>query len=309
MAKGSENKYDIVIIGGGPAGFTAGLYSARGHYSSLLIERGMFGGLIANAGLVENFPGFPEGINGLELCDLIQKQAMKYGLQTLIADVSGIKPEKGQVGIKTNEGDMSAKAVIIAGGSEHQKLSVPGEGEYTGRGVSYCATCDAPLFHDKAVAVVGGGNSAVSEALHVAKFATKVTMIHRRDQLRAGKLLQKRAFAEPKIDFCWNSEVTAIEGGDFVESIKLNEVKTGKESALDVSGVFVSVGLKPNTDYLKNILSLDDLGYIATNEKMETSVPGVFAAGDIRHNSVRQTITAAGDGATAAVYATRYISE
>jgi len=213
------------------------------------------------------------------------------------------------IGVKTTGGDFAARALIIAGGSIRQKLNVPGEKKFTGRGVSYCATCDAFFFRGKSIAVVGGGNAAVTEALHLAKFASKVTVIHRRRELRATPIVQRKAFAEPKIEFLWDTVIEEIEGGDSVERVRLKNVKTGQDSAIEIDGVFVSIGLKPDTDYLKGVLPLDEAGYIITNEKMETAVPGVFAAGDIRHNSPRQVIAAAGDGATAAIYAGQFISE
>jgi len=304
-----NEKYDVVIIGGGPAGLTAGLYASRAKLNSLLVERGLVGGQIANAERVENYSGFPEGISGVELGQLMHQQATKYGLKTLLAEVTSIEFQEGQKVIKTTEGDFIAKAVIIAGGSERQKLGVAGEEKFIGKGVSYCATCDAAFFREQPVAVVGGGDAAITEALHLAKFASKVTVIHRRDQLRASRILQEKAFSQPKIEFRWNSIVEKIEGGDLVKRIRLRQVKTGEESALEVAGVFISIGLKPNTDYLKGILPLDVTGLIITDEKMETKIPGIFAAGDIRHNSVRQAITAAGDGATAAIYAEKFISE
>ena len=304
-----NEKYDVVIIGGGPAGLTAGLYASRARLNSLLIEKRLVGGQIANAERVENYSGFPEGINGVELGQLMHQQATNYGLKTLLAEVTGLELQEGQKVIRTTEGDFIAKAVIVAAGSERQKLGVPGEEEFTGKGVSYCATCDAAFFREQPVAVVGGGDAAITEALHLAKFASKVTVIHRRDQLRASRILQEKAFSQPKIEFRWNSIVEKIEGGDVVERIRLRQVKTGEESALEVAGVFMSIGLKPNTDYLKSILSLDATGLIVTDEKMETEIPGIFAAGDIRHNSARQAITAAGDGATAAIYAEKFISK
>ncbi len=304
-----NEKYDVVIIGGGPAGLTAGLYASRAKLNSLLVERGLVGGQIANAERVENYSGFPEGISGVELGQLMHQQATKHGLKTLLAEVTGIELQEGQKVIKTTEGDFIAKAVIIAGGSERQKLGVSGEEKFTGKGVSYCATCDAAFFREQPVAVVGGGDAAITEALHLAKFASRVTVIHRRDQLRASRILQEKAFSQPKIEFRWDTIVEKIEGGDLVKRIRLRQVKTGEESALEVAGVFMSIGLKPNTDYLKGILPLDVTGLIITDEKMETKIPGIFAAGDIRHNSVRQVITAAGDGATAAVYVEKFISK
>jgi len=304
-----NKEYEVVIIGGGPAGLTAGLYTSRARLNSLLIEKGLVGGQIVTAELVDNYPGFPEGISGFELGQLMHQQARKYGLKDVIAEATGIELREGQKKIKTTEGNFIAKAVIIASGSERRKLGIPGEEKFTGKGVSYCATCDAAFFREVPVAVVGGGDTAITEALHLAKFASKVMVIHRRDQLRATRILQEKAFAEPKIEFLWNTVVEDIEGGDIVQRIRLRQVKTGEKSTLDISGGFISVGLKPNTDYLKSILSLDITGLIITDGKMETEIPGIFAAGDIRHNSARQAITAAGDGATAAIYAEKFISE
>ena len=303
-----NNNYDVIIIGGGPAGLSAGLYASRARLTSLLIERGLVGGLITESELVENFPGFPEGISGLELGQLMHQQATKYGLETLLAEVTGIELSGKQKVVKTTKGDFIAKAVIIASGSERLKLGIPGEEEFTGKGVSYCATCDAAFFRELPVAVVGGGDTAIIEALHLSKFASKVTVIHRRHQLRATRILQEKAFSEPKVEFQWDSIVEEIEGRDSVKRIRLRQVKTGEKSALDVAGVFISVGIKPNTAYLKGTLALDAAGFIITNERMETEIPGIFAAGDVRYHSARQAITAAGDGATAAIYAEKFIS-
>jgi len=304
-----DNRYEVIIIGGGPAGLTAGLYTARARLNSLLIEKMVVGGQIVNAERVENYPGFPDGISGFELGQLMHQQAAKYGLKTVTAEVTGIELQEGQKVVKTTEGDFIAKTVIIAGGSKRQTLGVPGEEEFTGKGVSYCATCDAAFFREQPVAVVGGGNAAITEALHLAKFASKVTVIHRRHQLRATGILPERAFAEPSIEFLWDSTVERVEGEDFVKRLRVNQVPTGEKSALEVAGIFVAIGFKPDTDYLKGILPLDAVGHIITNEKMETEVPGILAAGDIRNNSGRQAITAAGDGATAAIYAERFLTE
>ena len=303
-----NKEYEVIIIGGGPAGLTAGLYASRARLNCLLIERGLVGGQIADAELVENYPGFPEGISGFELGQLMYQQATKYGLKTIIAEATGIELREEQKVVKTTEGSFIAKAVIIASGSERRKLGILGEEEFTGKGVSYCATCDAAFFREVPVAVMGGGDAAITEALQLAKFASKVIVIHRRDQLRASRILQEKAFSEPKIQFLWNTVVDEIEGEDLVKRIKLHEVKTGEKSALNVAGIFISIGLKPNTDYLKGILPLDPTGYIITDDKMETEIPGIFAAGDICHDSARQAITAAGDGATAAIYAEKFLS-
>jgi len=304
-----NREYEVVIIGGGPAGLTAGLYTSRAKLNSLLIEKGVVGGQILNAEKVDNYPGFPEGISGLELGQLMHQQATKHGLKTIIAEVIGIEPQPKPIVAKTTEGNFTAKAVIIASGSERSKLGIPGEEEFMGKGVSYCATCDAAFFQGLPIAVVGGGNAAITEALHLTKFASRVTVIHRRNQLRASGIMQEKAFAEPKIEFLWDTVAEAIEGENSVKRIKLRQVKTGEKSTLDVAGVFISVGLKPSTDYLKGVLPLDDVGYVITNNKMETEIPGILAAGDIRHDSARQAITAAGDGATAAFYAEKFISQ
>jgi thioredoxin reductase (NADPH) len=234
------------------------------------------------------------------------EQANKFGVEHAQTSVTGIKVDGKSKTISTNIGDYTAPAVIIAGGSERRKLGVPGEKELTGRGVSFCATCDGPFFREKVVAVIGGGNAALNEATHISHFASKVYVIHRRDSLRATMALQDKANSDPKINFIWDSEVTAIEGTDSVERLKLKNVKTGADSTLPVGGVFIAVGLVPNTDYLKGVVAMDDYGAVITNDKMETDVPGIYAAGDVRANSIRQVVSAAGDGATAAVYAQKY---
>lgn len=304
----SDKNYDIVIIGGGPAGLSAGIYTARARLVSLLIERGVVGGQILNAERVENYPGFPEGISGFDLAQFMHQQATGFGLETITDEVTGIEKTGQQKVVKTSKGSYVTKAVIIASGSERQKLGVPGEVEFTGKGVSYCATCDAAFFREKTVAVVGGGNAAITEALELTKFASKIIVVHRRHQLRATQILQERAFAEPRIEFLWDSVVEEILGETFVNRLRIRNIKSGQESGLEVSGVFISVGFKPNTDYLRGVLTLDAAGAVVTNDSMETGVPGIFAAGDIRSNSIRQVISAAGDGATAAVYAEKYIA-
>ncbi len=301
--------YDIIIIGGGPAGLSAGIYAARARLKSLLIEKGAVGGMVINAGLVENYPGFADGVSGIDLTQAMHRQATKFGLETLAADVTSLSVEGKNKVVKTSEGDFSAGSIIIAGGSERQKLGVPGEAEYTGKGVSYCATCDGAFFRNKVVAVIGGGNAAITEALELTRFASKIFVIHRRHELRATKVVQEKAFAEKKIEFVWDSAVIAIMGEKFVNKIKVRNLKTEKESLLNVDGVFVNVGSQPATDYLKGVLTLDAVGAIVVNEKMEASVPGVYAAGDIRSGSIRQAIGAAGDGAVAAVNAVKYLAD
>jgi thioredoxin reductase (NADPH) len=301
-------EYEIVIIGGGPAGLTAGLYTSRDRLNTLLIERGLTGGQIVDAQWVENYPGFPEGISGFELGQLMHQQATKYGLETVTAEATGIELQQEQKVVNTTKGNFIAKAVIIASGSERHKLGIPGEKEFTGKGVSYCATCDATFFREKPVAIVGGGDTAITEALHLAKFASRVIVIHRRHQLRASPILQEKALAEPKIEFLWDTVVEEIVGKDSVKRLKLHQVVTREKPTLVIAGIFISIGLRPNTDYLKGILPLDATGHVSTNEKMETEIAGIFAAGDIRLHSARQAITAAGDGATAAIYAEKFIA-
>ncbi|MFC2001102.1 thioredoxin-disulfide reductase [Chloroflexota bacterium] len=304
-----DKEYDVVIIGGGPAGLAAGLYTSRARLSSLLIEKIAAGGSIVNAGWVENYPGFPQGISGIDLADTMKEQATKYGLEILLAEVTGLELRGESKVVKSNDGNIVAKAVIIAGGSERNKLGVPGEDEYTGRGVAYCAVCDAAFFRDKPVAVVGGGNAAINEALHLSRFASKVVVIHRRQELRATRIVQEKVFAEPKIEFLWNTVVEAIEGETVVGRLRLHNVSTGEKSTLDISGIFVATGSRPNTDYLQGILSLDTTGAIIADENMETEIPGILVAGDIRSGSIRQVVAAAGDGATAAIYAEKFITE
>lgn len=301
-----SKNYEVVIIGGGPAGLTAGLYTARAGLRSLLIERGAFGGQILNAPLVENYPGFPEGISGAELGALMHQQAAKYGLKTVTAEVTGVKAGRTHK-IITDGGSFEAKAIIIAAGSEYRKLGVPGEETLVGHGVSYCATCDGFFFRKREVAVVGGGDAAITDALELTQHATKIYVIHRRDQLRAGEVLQKRAMAQPKIRFIWDTIVEEIVGGEVVKALQLRNVKTKKSSALEVAGVFVAVGLKPNSQQFADILKLSKSGHISTDETMATSAPGLFAAGDIRQSSARQIATAVGDGATAALAAFSYL--
>ena len=299
--------YDVIIIGGGPAGLTAGLYTTRARLETLLVERGVIGGKITSAELVENYPGFPDGVGGFELGELMHQQSVRYGLEVVSAEVISLEPGEKTKLVRTSEGEYAARAVIVAGGSELSKLGVPGEERLVGRGVSYCATCDGPLFKDETVAVVGGGDAAINEALFLTRFCSMVFVIHRRDQLRASRIIQERAFAEPKMEFIWDTVVDEVAGDDRLRALNLRNVKTGETSVLEVSGVFAYVGLRPNTGYLKGIVALDSEGLIITDERMETGVAGIFAAGDIRHNSAKQAITAAGDGATAALSAERFI--
>ncbi|MGD1118645.1 MAG: thioredoxin-disulfide reductase [Dehalococcoidales bacterium] len=300
-------KYDIIIIGGGPAGLTAGIYTARARLSTLLIEKMAIGGQIINAPLVENYPGFKEGVSGIDLTQAMHEQATKFGMETLYDEVTSIAVAGKEKILKTGQGEFSAGAVIIAGGAERQKLGIPGEEKYTGKGVSYCATCDGAFFRGKAVAVIGGGNSAVTEALELTKFAARIYLVHRRHELRATKILQEKLLADSRIEVLWDSVPEEITGDTFVKQLKLNNVNTGHKYTIEVSGVFVSVGELPATGYLKGLLTLDTVGAIVTNANLETNVPGIYAAGDIRSGSIRQVVGAAGDGAMAAINAGKYL--
>lgn len=300
--------HDVIIIGGGPAGLSAGIYTARARRSTLLIEKSAVGGQIINTWHIENYPGL-ESISGIDLTQEMYKQAKKFGIEEIYAEVTGVET-KGKIKIiKTSQGDFSARSVIAAGGLERRKLGVPGEIEYTGKGVSYCATCDGAFFKNKEVMVAGGGDSALTEAMELTRFASKVIVIHRRDALRATKILQEKALAEPGLEFLWNSVIEEIAGDTVVKRVRVRDVKTGQILTLDVSGVFISIGFTPNTGYLNGVVEMDDNGSIITNAKMETSTPGIFAAGDVRSGSIQQIIAAAGDGAVAAVSAERYLGE
>jgi len=304
----SDRSYPVVIIGGGPAGLTAGLYCARSRFDTLLIEKGIIGGQITNAERVENYPGFPKGVSGIELGQLIHEQATSCGLETLLAEVTKVALSQKNNLVNTSEGGIMAESIIIASGAQFRKLEVPGEDKYVGKGVSYCATCDGPLFKGKTVAVIGGGDSAVTEALYLSRFASSVKVIHRRSQLRASRIFEERARAEPKIEFVWDTVASQIEGDEVVKQLRLKNIKNDKISVLELAGVFVAIGSRPNSTQWRDMLPLDEAGYIITNELMETKIPGIFAAGDVRHNSARQVITAAGDGATAATSAARFLS-
>ena len=304
----NNNFYDIIIIGGGPAGLTSGLYASRARLSTLLLERMALGGQVNSSEMIENYPGLDKSISGFQLAQNLEKQAKGFGLTAEMgtADELSLRDDHTKV-IKTNGRELLCKALIIATGSEPNKLAIEREEQLTGRGVSYCATCDGPLYKDKEVAVVGGGDAAVEEALFLCRFAKKVHIIHRRDQLRAIKILQERILTTENAHLIWNTVVDKIEGDKSVESLLLRNVKDNKNSSLKVDGIFIYVGLKPNTGWLKNVLPLHEQGFIETNDRMETTLPGVFAAGDVRHKLLRQIATAVGDGSTAAFAAEKYL--
>ena len=302
--------YQVVILGGGPAGLSAAIYAARSGLSTVVVEKAFPGGQIANASHVENYPGFADGVSGMELGQLMHRQAEAQGAETMMAEVSALEPGIGgrPHTVKTSESDVQGVTVIVATGSRYRMLDVPGEVELTGRGVSYCATCDGPFYRGKKVAVIGGGDTAITDALELTTFASEVTVVHRRDALRAGMALQTKALNSPKIKFAWNSVVEGVMGDPVVDSLRLRNTGDGIISELAIDGVFVAVGSVPSTGFLKDTVPLDESGSVVTNDVMETNIAGVFAAGDVRHNSARQVITAAGDGATAALSARRYIS-
>ena len=304
----NNNFYDIIIIGGGPAGLTSGLYASRARLSTLLLERMALGGQVNSSEMIENYPGLDKSISGFQLAQNLEKQAKGFGLTAEMgtANKLSLRDDHTKV-IKTNGRELLCKALIIATGSEPNKLAIEREEQLTGRGVSYCATCDGPLYKDKEVAVVGGGDAAVEEALFLCRFAKKVHIIHRRDQLRAIKILQERILTTENAHLIWNTVVDKIEGDKSVESLLLRNVKDNKNSSLKVDGIFIYVGLKPNTGWLKNVLPLHEQGFIETNDRMETTLPGVFAAGDVRHKLLRQIATAVGDGSTAAFAAEKYL--
>jgi len=304
----TNRDYDIIIIGAGPAGLAAGLYAARARRTTLLFERKVTGGQIALTNDVENYPGF-DTINGFDLADAMHKQAGKYGMQTAYADVTAIDQDGDMHIVRTAEGDYRARAVIVTGGADYNKLGVPGEERLTGSGVSYCATCDGAFFRDQTVAVIGGGDAAMDEGLFVTRFVSKAIVIHRRDALRASAIMQERAFANPKMEFVWNTVVEEILGEDHVTGARVRDLVTNKTRTIDLGAVFIFIGLTPNTGYLRGKVKMDAGGHVFVNEWMETEVPGLFAAGDIRANSARQVVTAAGDGATAAIRADHYITE
>jgi len=303
------DKKELVIIGGGPAGLSAGIYASRAEVETVLLERGVPGGLVISTHFIENYPGFGEGIGGPELVMQMEKQARRFGLETLSVNVDSIAVTEKGIIIKTGNGDISAGAVIIATGVSHQLLGVKGEAQFTGRGVSYCATCDGTFFRDKTVAVVGGGDAAVEEAIFLTRFAKRVYIIHRRDELRATKVLQRRAFENPKIILVWNSVVEEIQGADTVNTLIVKDVRSSERKPLNVEGVFIYVGNKPNSDLVKDIVNLDQNGYIVADENMLTSYAGIYAAGDVRQKLLRQVVTAVADGAIAAVAAGKYLEE
>ncbi|HML97673.1 MAG TPA: thioredoxin-disulfide reductase [Tepidiformaceae bacterium] len=302
-------QYDVAIVGGGGAGLTAALYTARARRRTIVFEGEVMGGQIATTDIVENYPGFPDGINGFDLAQLIHRQAEKFGAETAYERVEGIERlADGAFELRTTERAVRARAVVMTAGAAYNKLGVPGEAELTGRGVSYCGTCDAAFFGGMDVIVVGGGDSALDEGMFVARYARTVNVVHRRDTLRASAILQERAFATPNMRFTWNTVVERIEGEGQVERAVLRNVETGEVSTVPTSGVFIFIGQTPNNHLLAGLTELDAGGHAVVDLQMRTRVPGLFVAGDLRTQAARQLISAAGDGATAAISAEHYLA-
>ena len=303
----TEKIYDVIVIGAGPGGLTAALYASRSNLSTLIIERGVPGGQMMNTAEVENYSGF-SSIKGPELSENMYEGAIRFGAEHIYGDIKEIIDGREYKTVLSGKKEYKAKAIVIATGAEHRKLGADGENQYNGRGVSYCAVCDGAFFRNKHLMVIGGGDSAVEEGTYLTQFAEKVTIVHRRDELRAQKILQERAFKNEKVDFIWNATVETIFGDDMkVTGLKLKDTQTGELSDVSADGVFIYVGILPNTDQFKNLGITDHEGWIITNERMETAIPGIFAVGDVRLTPLRQIATAVGDGSLAGDNAFHYI--
>ena len=303
---------DVAIVGGGPTGLAAGIYAARARRRTVLWERGVLGGQIALTGEVENYPGFPEAVQGPLLALDMHRQADQFGMETKYAGITGIQrePEGPHFILQSDSGEAyRAKTVIISAGGSPVKLGVPGEEAFTGKGVSYCATCDGAFFKDEVVAVVGGGDAALEEALFLTRYASRIHVIHRRGELRASRVLQERAFASDQIEFIWNTTVEAISGDEDVDRVSLRDVQSGECSELDVGGIFIFIGHHPNSELLGDLTKLDEGGHAYVNLWMETEQPGLYVAGDVRVDSARQLASAVGDGVTAAIRSEQYLQE
>jgi len=300
--------YDLVIIGGGPAGLTAGLYAARAKLNVIMIEKVVPGGQILVSDWIENYPGFPEGLSGSDLVFKMTEQTKKFGLNIENGEVISLDLENRVKKVILSDKTIKTHAIIIATGASPRKLGVPGEDIFYGKGVSFCATCDGPFFKDSVIAAVGGGDTAIQESIFLTKFAKKVYLIHRRDKLRATKILQERLFANDKIEVIWDSVVTEIKGGlTNVDKVVIKNLRSGKTDDLKVDGCFIWVGINPNTEFLKDVVKLDQQGFVIADSSMQTSVPGVFVAGDVRNTPLRQVATAVGDAAIASFSAEHYI--
>lgn len=303
----ADKPQDVIIIGGGGAGLTAALYTSRAKLSTILFEKLAPGGQIALTDLVENYPGFPEGVTGGEISKRMEDQAKRYGTEVFYEEVSGIEKKDGNFLVIGTTQTVAARSVILAMGASYRNLGVPRERELTGRGVSYCATCDGAFFKEKELVVVGGGDSAMQEGIFLTRFSTHLTVVHRRDKLRASPILQERAFQNPKIQFIWDTVVTEILGEKKVEGVRLRHMKTGEGRDFRTDGVFVFIGHDPNTGFLKGLVELDEKGYVKTNEKLQTSVPGIFACGEVRAGAEKQLVACCGEGCEAALACQAYL--
>jgi len=306
-SNGNANHVKVLVLGSGPAGFSAALYAARAELAPVVLTGIQLGGQAALTYTIENYPGFPEGVGGAELGELFQKQAEHFGAKVEFDTASEVDLSKRPFIVKTDSGEYTADSIIISTGADPNKLKVPGEEELTGRGVSYCATCDGWFFKDKKVIIVGGGDSALEEALFITRYASSVTVIHRRAEFRASPLLQKRAKEHPKMNFILNTVVTEVIGTEKVEAVRLKNIQTGDETIFETDGVFIFIGHTPNTQMFKGQLEMDKLGYIKVDDKMQTSKAGVFAAGEAADSHFRQVVTSAGMGAAAAIQATHFL--
>jgi thioredoxin reductase (NADPH) len=302
-----DKTHDLVIVGAGPAGLSAGLYAARDRQDVVLLERLRPGGQALTTDRVENYPGFPDGISGFDLMERMRVQAERFGLSILTREVREVGLQNSEKRLLLSSGLIKAHCVIVSTGAQPRRLDLEGEALFTGKGVSYCGTCDGPFYRDATVAVIGGGDTAVEEAIFLTRFAAQVYLIHRRDELRATKILQERAFANEKIQFIWDTVAVRIEGQTGVERLCLRNVKNGEECGLDVNGVFIFVGTRPATQFLERAVDLDEQGFVKVDRRQETSMPGVFAAGDVTSGAFRQIATAVGEGVSAARHAEEYL--
>jgi thioredoxin reductase (NADPH) len=304
----ADATHDVIIIGAGPAGMTAGIYCARAGLKTLILERAFPGGQVVKTGVIENYPGFPQGITGFDLAQLMQQQAAKFGAEVRILNVKALHPDAGMVRVESAGSELTARTVIVATGSEPKLLDVPGEARLYGRGVSTCAVCDGALFKGKTVAVVGGGDAALGEALYLSNLCAKVFVLHRRNQFRAAKVLQERVLGRSNIETVWNAVVQEVIGENRVEGIEVMDMKSRTCRRVVIDGLFVYVGARPNTEFLKDVVTLDEHGYVVTDRTMKTSQPRILAAGDCLQKSLRQASTAVGDGALAASTAERILA-
>ena len=307
VSNGNEKHVKVLVLGSGPTGYSAALYAARAELQPIVLTGMQLGGQAALTYTIENYPGFPDGVGGAQLGELFQKQAEHFGAITEFASANAVDLSRRPFKVESDSGDYLADTLIVSTGASPNHLNIPGETELTGRGVSYCATCDGWFFKDKKVAIVGGGDSALEEGLFITRYASSVTIIHRRDEFRASPILQHRAKAHPKVTFVLNTVVTDIIGTDKLEALKLRNVKTDEETIFETGGLFIFIGHTPNTGMFKGQLEMNDLGYIKVNERMETNVAGVFAAGEAADPHFRQVVTSAGMGAAAAIQATRFL--